>query len=247
MKYILQRDRISQNLILQQQLPSPLEWGLTEDAVLEVLTEFTEYPEIYQRRAENSARVETLSFASMEFLTGRAFSLGDEAHSVLVAKSWDLFEGQRSFLCEKIPWKSIAPELAKLPPVAKDWRKKENAVMARNRLRLPPRREARVAIKPVQTASAGRDATPLASASKRPARGYLIDFELVSSVNSNLWKGDTTYYISGQVSVKTNIFEPNCVIKFAPTNSPKLTITGPATFLTTNYMPLIVLTGRSCA
>jgi len=250
-KYILQRDRISQNLILQQQLPSPVEWGLTEDAVLEVLTEFTAFPDVYKEPSEAFAGLnnERISFASMEFLTGRAFSLGDEAHSVLVAKSWDLFEGQRSFLVEKIPWKSIAPELANLPPVAKEWRKKENAVMARSRLRLPPRREARAALKPIQSASIGKDALPLASASPRlpgimrAPKGYLIDFELVSSVNSNLWKGDTTYYVSGSFTVKTNVFEGGCVIKFAPTNTAKLSITGPITCLTTSSSPAI-LTAR---
>ncbi|HMJ66378.1 MAG TPA: hypothetical protein VK615_13610 [Candidatus Binatia bacterium] len=230
-KYAVQRDRISQIVILNQQLPNPAEWQFTEDAVLEVLTEFTAFPDVRKEPREPIAGVnsEHISFATMEFITGRAFSLGNEANSVVVSKKWELFEGQRWFLVEKVPWKSIAPELANLPPVAKDWRKKENAVMARKELRLPPRREARAAVKPIQMANL------------RPAgRSYVIDWELVSSTNSFLWKGDTTYYISGSISVKTNVFEPNCVIKFAPTNSAKLTITGPATFLSTNYCPVIM-------
>jgi len=230
-KYVLQRDRISQIVILNQQLPNPAEWQFTEDAVLEVLTEFTAFPDVRREPREPFLGVNTehISLGSMEFVTGRAFSLGDEANSVFVSKAWEVFEGQRWFLVEKIPWKSIAAELANLPPVAKNWRKKENAVMARKELRLPPRREARAAIKPIQTANL------------RPqGRSYVIDWELVTSVNSNLWKGDTTYYISGSVSIKTNVFEPNCVIKFAPTNSAKLTITGPATFLSTNYTPVII-------
>jgi hypothetical protein len=40
-KFILARDRVSQNVIVHQQLPHPREWNLTEDAVVEVLTEFT--------------------------------------------------------------------------------------------------------------------------------------------------------------------------------------------------------------
>ena len=75
----------------------------------------------------------------MEFVTGRAFSIGDEGNSTPVSKSWERFEGQRSFLVEKIPWKSIAPELANLPPVAKEWKKKDGPLMARNQLRLPRR------------------------------------------------------------------------------------------------------------
>jgi hypothetical protein len=42
-KYIFQRDRISQTLTLNQQLPHPAAWGLTENAVLEVLSEWTAY------------------------------------------------------------------------------------------------------------------------------------------------------------------------------------------------------------
>ena len=40
------------------------------------------------------------------------------------------------------------------------------------------------------------------------------------------------YYVAGPVTVKTNVFE-SCVIKYAPTNSAKLTITGPITCLAT--------------
>jgi hypothetical protein len=238
-KYILQRDRISQLITLNQQLPNPLEWGLSENAVLEVLTEFTAFPDLRKQAREPVAGVnsEHLSFGDTEFVTGRAFSLGDEQNPVVVTKAWERFEGERWFLVEKVPWRSMAPELAKLPPVAKEWRKRNGGLMARNQLRLPSRGQARAALKPVQ------EKMVVASGAGAKVPAYVIDWELVSSVNSNLWKGDTTYYISGQVTVKTNVFEPNCVIKFAPTNNAKLTITGPATFLTTNYMPLI-LTAR---
>ena len=66
-----------------------------------------------------------------------------------VAKSWEIFEGQRSFVVEKVPWKAIAPDLAKLPPVATDWKKKEGPLMARKQLRLPRREQARAAVKPI--------------------------------------------------------------------------------------------------
>jgi hypothetical protein len=233
-QYVTQRDRISQNIIVEQQLPSPVAFGLTENAVLEVLTEFIAFPELRKERRDpiEGINAEHLSFASTEFLTGRAFSLGQENNAVSVGKAWEAFENNRWFLVEKVPWRSIAAELAKLPPVAKDWRKKEGGVMARKDMHLPDRRQARAAIKPIRMASA-----------PNPPRGYVIDWELVSSVNSNLWQADKTYYISGSVSIKTNIFEGGCVIKYAPTNSAKLTVTGPATFLSTNYAP-VVMTAR---
>ena len=54
-QFVLQRDRISQNVIVHQQLPHPSEWGLTENAVLEVLTEFTTVPAV---RVENREAVD---------------------------------------------------------------------------------------------------------------------------------------------------------------------------------------------
>jgi hypothetical protein len=162
-QFVLQRDRISQNVIVHQQLPHPSEWGLTEDAVLEVLTEFATFPAV---RLENREAVEGLAaqhvtFDSMEFVSGKAFSVGDEGNAAGVSKTWELFEGQRSFLVEKVPWRTIAPELGKLPPLAKDWRKKEGLLMARKQLRLPRREQARAAVKPIQMAQASA-----------PKRGY---------------------------------------------------------------------------
>jgi hypothetical protein len=255
-KYVAQRDRLSQIVLLEQQLPHPSEWGLTENAVLEVLTEFSAFPELRKepREAVDGIPGEHLSFASMEFITGKAFSVGDEGNSVLVQKKMELFEGQRWFLVEKVPWRAVAGELAKLPPVAKDWRKRSGPVMARDQLRLPKRQQARAAIKPIRTASEGaqvasakgnqgdlKSGTRVTRLSSKPA--YVLDWELVSSVNSNLWRADTTYYIAGGVTIKTNIFEGGCVIKFAPTNSAKLTITGPVTCKTSAYKP-VVFSGR---
>ena len=110
-QFVLQRDRISQNVIVHQQLPHPSEWGLTEDAVLEVLTEFTTVPavRVENREAVDGVSAQHVSFESMEFVSGRAFSIGNEANATAVSKSWEIFEGQRAFVVEKIPWKFIAP------------------------------------------------------------------------------------------------------------------------------------------
>ena len=57
------------------------------------------------------------------------------------------------------------------------------------------------------------------------------------------WSNSVTHYIAGSTAIKTNVFEGGVVIKYAPTNSAKLTITGPVTCLSTNYAP-IILTAR---
>jgi RHS repeat-associated protein len=233
-QFVLQRDRISQNVIVHQQLPHPSEWGLTEEAVLEVLTEFTTVPavRVENREAVDGISSQHVSFESMEFVSGRAFSIGNEANATAVSKSWEIFEGQRSFVVEKIPWKAIASELAKLPPVATDWKRKEGPLMARKQLRLPRREQARAAVKPIQVAQATQ---------RKP--GYLIDWELVSSVNWLRWSNSVTYYIAGSISVKTNIFEGGTVIKYAPGSTAKIIISGPVTCLSSNYTP-IILTAR---
>jgi len=228
-QFVMQRDRISQNVIVHQQLPHPREWGLTENAVLEVLTEFTTFPNVHAeaRDAVDGVPGQYVSFESMEFVSGRAFSIGNEANATGVLKAWEVFEGQRSFLVERIPWRAVAPELANLPPVAKTWRKKDGPLMARKQLRLPRREQARAAVKPIQVAQVN------------PKRGYLIDWELVSSVNWFRWSNSVTHYIAGSISVKTNIFEGGTVIKYAPTNTAKLSITGPVTCLSSIYAPII--------
>jgi hypothetical protein len=109
---------------------------------------------VENRAAVDGIGSQHVSFESMEFVSGRAFSIGNEANATAVSKSWEMFEGQRSLIVEKIPWKFIAPELANLPPVASDWKKKEGPLMARTQLRLPRREQARAAVKPIQMAQA---------------------------------------------------------------------------------------------
>jgi hypothetical protein len=228
-QYVLRRDRVSQNVLFEQQIAHPREWGMSDNAVLELITEWTTFPQvkIEQREPIDGLAAHHVSFDSMEFVSGKAFPVGDEANATAVSKTWEIFAGQRNCLVEKIPWKAIAPELAKLPPVARDWRKKEAPLMARNQLRLPRREQARAAVKPIQMAQVSA-----------PPRGYVADWELVSSVNWFRWSNSVTHYIAGNISIKTNIFEGGTVIRYAPTNSARLSITGPVTCLSSIYAPI---------
>ena len=144
---------------------------------------------------------------------------------------------RRTFLLEKIPWKRIEPELQKLPPLQaaalKSWQsKKKGALLADKPLPLPTRKLAKSGkAKPIQMARAA------------PEKGYLWDFELAISADFHRYPPDVTTYIAGPVTIKTNIFEGGCVLKYAPTNSAKLTVTGPLSCLSQSYRP-IVLTAR---
>src|SRR5207249_88555 len=67
-----------------------------------------------------------------------------------------------------------------------------------------------------------------------------IDYTLVSSSANYTFKSDTLYYVSSTVNLSgTNtVFEGGTVIKYAPTNNPKLNITSPITWLGSSYRPV---------
>ncbi|HMJ67106.1 MAG TPA: hypothetical protein VK615_17310, partial [Candidatus Binatia bacterium] len=201
-------------------------------------------PAVRQVMAEPDFTDQKLNFGAFQILQGRAFSLDAQQDlSIPVGKEFGTTEQGQKFLIETVEYPAAKPSLEALAAnQARVNRQNNNADLAHLKLSrgqliaqlvgAPLRR------RPLQTE---KIQIAKADSAKRP--GYVIDWDLVSSVNSNLWKADTTYYVSGAVSVKTNIFEGGCVIKFAPTNSAKLTITGPATFLSTNYAP-VILTAR---
>src|SRR5262245_9222168 len=250
-KYVVQRGKLSQSIVIQDRLPHPREVGLTDAAHIELMTEWVNFPAPQREQrileeAKDGQRAltdERIDLGSMRFIAGKAYTVGQQtATSTSVAKSWeeliDEAGNRRTFLLEKIPWRKMEPELQKLPPlqaaVLKNWQqKKKTALLASKPLPLPTRKVAKSQTsKPIQTARV-----------MKPSKGYLVDFELATSTNSHRWKSDTTYYLSGSVLVTTNVFEGGCVLKFSPTNSAMLMVDGPITFETGPYRP-IVFTGR---
>lgn len=241
-EYRIGKASLSQWLVLHEPI-DPEEYGFTDAAVLEVLTEWTTLPET-RRTAREWARGngqhaalvdERISLGAMEFVTGKAFAVGAEnGGGVPVAKTLERFAGNRWCLVEKVPFKWIEPELQKLarPQAANERRRNQVAVKRGSNL-------------PVLKQQAAAKAKPVRMAAIEPHRasGFVLDFELASSVASMTWQGGTTYYVSGPTVVTTNVFERGCVIKIAPTNSAKLTINGPVTCHTSAYGP-VVISGR---
>ena len=173
----------------------------------------------------------------MQFLTGHAFDLdaGGGQNSVPISKSWEQIDG-RTFIIEKIPWPQIAPAFQKLPPPQAGLKKRDDKsiLLAQKGRPIPPRKTSPArTIKPIQ----------MAKLSAVPAHGISWDWDLAISTNSFVWASDKTYYLSGPVTVATNVFMGGCVLKYAPTNGAQLKITGPLTCLSTNYRA-IVLTAR---
>ena len=240
-KFIVYRGSLSQHLILKERLPHPSIFGLNEDAHVEVMTEWTDLPPVAKESrtlepaagGQRALTHERINLGAMEFIGGHAFDVEGTA-SVPVASSLESIEN-RNFLLEKIPWRKLSPENDKLPaPQAANIQRPVNPLIRAQAGRaLPAKRTVKRTIKPVQ----------MAQAAFAYSKALVWDWELVSSVNKQIWRPDTTYYISGSVTVKTNEFWGNTVIKFAPTNAARLTVTGPITTYADMYRP-ITLTAR---
>lgn len=234
-KFIVRKGALSQHVRIRSALPSPTDYGLSENAFLEVFTEVVEFPagatEARRWRTAQGGQAEIIderiSFGPMEFITGKAFfsERGALEGEVPVSKNWSLLEG-RTFLRERIPFAELKAVIGKLPAVAAAGNAKRSKKLLAGGF-LPPVRQARAAVREIEMA-----AVP---APREPA--YVVDYELVSSVDVFTWKANLTHYIAGAITIKTNIFE-GTVIKLAPTNNAKLTITGPVTNYASQYRPV---------
>ena len=242
LEYRVTKSSLNQWLVMHEPI-DPREYGMSDEAVLELLTEWTTLPETRRDAREwlpatvvQRALVdERISLGAMEFVTGKAFAVGTSPENgVPVAKTLERFADNRVCLVEKVPVKWIASEMQKLPkPQAGVKPRRQNNVAVKRGTSLPVVRQAATKPKPIRMAAVERRAEP----------GFILDFELATSVSSMTWRADATYYISGSISVTTNFFEGGVIIKTAPTNSAKLTITGPVTCYTDAFKP-VVITGR---
>src|SRR5688572_4461251 len=159
-----ERSGLSQWLTIKEQLPHPRAFfpeAQAEEVHVELMTEWTQAP-VPQKEvrvlepAANGQRAlthERIRIGSAEFLGGRAFGIAGD-YSLPIASSWETIEN-RVFLLEKIPWRKLAPELQKLPPpqaAAEGRIQKSNHPGVQAGRALPPRRVAKVNVKPIQMA-----------------------------------------------------------------------------------------------
>ena len=233
-KFIVKRGSLSQHLILKEQLPHPGAFGLNEDAHVEVLTEWVELPAVSRdarilepaARGQRALTHERIDLGSMQFVGGYAFNIPGGS-SLPVASSLEAIEN-RNFLIEKLSWRQFAPENQKLREPQGAVRRGLPAVPLQAGRVLPTPRTVKRTIKPVQ----------MAQAAFAYSRALVWDWELVSTVDKKIWLANVTYFLTGSVAVKTNVFEGGVVLKLAPTNNAKLTITGPVTNYASQYRPV---------
>lgn len=208
---------------------------------LEVWTEFIEAP-VPERtvRTRGGAPDELLDFGAMQIGPGKAFSLGEnDSRTAPVIKRWMQIEG-RTFLVEAVQFAAVREQVERLPA------RKEQAAVIRKPAML--RADASKRPFPVMKKVAVRKPTDKIQMAGfiPPSRGLVLDYDLTGTLTNQLFKGDTTYYISGTVTLRNPTFEGGTVIKFSNTNSAQLRIPDPTagvTFSASAYRP-VILTAR---
>jgi hypothetical protein len=277
--YTWTRERFEQDIVLTEALPNPADppWNLDPaHVVVEVYTEFIDPPEplktfsVLKSEADPVARQamvepdlvdEYLDFGAMIIGSGNAFASGAEPGArIPVAKNFEVRDGNRHVLVERVEYPAIQNQLALLAqaaPLTKEHLARIEAAMIRDRngvrkFRLPsvPLMAAHKAKNPDDILSQGRKGAVAEgihliekeSGAMRwaqvstPMKGFVLDFSALNSVSNALLKADTTYYISGTVILTgTTTIEGGTVVKFAPTNSPTIQVNGPVNCLTGPY------------
>jgi hypothetical protein len=224
--YKYTRSSFSQDIVIQGQLPDPAALGLNPARVrLGVLTTFfdTNNPVAIPAPADprNGLTDTTLIYGGqMQMGPGRAFFIGNASQSgppnagTPTYKHWFQSNGHR-FLMEEVPYPQVAPQLEQLPPMTGRLSVGATNLLAVNSLlnAVP----ARLLQPPAPGVSASAARMRVAKTGLHPADGLVLDYvTLNTTLTDYVFQGDTTYYISGNVTLAgANSFEGGAVIKFA--------------------------------
>ena len=243
-RYTYTKSGFEQDIIFQQQPPSPADFGLSAATRLQVLTEFINppVPNKVQNIEDNQMVDDYIDFGAMSIGLGRAFLAGEEneSASVGVSKHWQQLEG-RDFLIEEVKFTAIHEQLLTLPD-------REVAAVLPNSSNLVNQVSMKRLLPPRRTASLKKDEKMrVASASVRET-GFVMDYAIVNTASGITFKSDTTYFVTNQVTLTgTNVVEAGTVIKFNTNSSAGLAFSlasgNAVTFKTSPYRPA-VLTSR---
>jgi hypothetical protein len=267
LQYDLSLAGIEQNIVLHSPLPAPAEFQLDESAVrVEVWTEVLESPtptRVPGRvvRADGSVDAdESLDFGPMWMAEGRAFREGErETDTLRVAKVWHQVDG-RTFLIESVPYTELAAWTDRLEggQASAFDRERLKEAWAGQSAQPGTRRGLPVSgiaapIRKVASAAGAGEGTSARLAWNRPTQGgglagVVLDWSLLSTASNFTFKGDTTYYVSGPVTLSVTggnktVIEGGTVVKFTNSTSAQITISGPVDCQTDFYRPA-VFTGK---
>jgi len=253
-RHVYQKDGFHQDVILSERLNLNLlrRAGFSPDtAQIEIWTEFFEspLPRIKSRHVhrEMDAVVrasmvdpditdQDLDFGDIAMPTGSAFLAGEQTSDdrVEVQKRWHQTEG-RTFLVESIPLPALAPLFAQLPP---------------SRQSMDPNKPERLVAKgaiPAPTLQSRPTGTKHLAMASKSGRGHnepqlILDYSTINTSQTNYtWYSDTTYYLSGNVSLygTNTTFEGGTVLKYA--SNVVLTVNTPVTWGGEHYRPVVMI------
>jgi len=195
---------------------------------------------------------DTLQLGALNIGKGKAFPVNVDSPrtDVSVAKRFVQADDGRRFIVESVAFPLIKPYLAGLeaPQQARNSPQKKSAQFAAapplprlgNLRNLTPAQSAIRAEQKTALATLSKSLPPLPTGRTRQGRmkslavgeankrkGFLVDFEGITSPATNVtFAPGLTYYVSGDYAIYgTNYLYP-CVIKFAPTNTARITSHG---------------------
>jgi len=238
-QYTYRRSGLEQDIVLLEAPPLPEAFGMNSaTARLVVLTEFINAPDAMVQSsvfADGAGQVsdETLKFGTVHIGPGKGFLLGagQGGQGLRISKEWSLMEGRR-FLIEQVSVTDLMRAITTLPKnqgSSIGTPSKAIRFSASSKEKLPGPKRSKASNKPMEMAS------------YKPAeKGYILDYVTVVSSNNFTFQADTTYYVSGTLSMGGTVrCEGGSVIKMAPTNNAQLTISGSLVTLGTQYRPTI--------
>lgn len=235
-RYTYTKAGLEQDVIFLENPPDPAAYGFDPETTrLEVFTEFIEAPVPEKRSSvlveesdpfrrqgmvEPDLTDEYLSFGIMAIGSGKGFpatsALNDD-NSVPVGKAWTVIN-QRTFLIEKIDYRSVRAELQKLPPAAALKRGNTGAKREVMLARLGRVEGAAPATRGLELAAVGR-----------PLKGFVLDYQIVATATNVTLRADTTYLVTNNFTLSGATVLESCVVKYTTNTGtgPKLLFTGP--------------------
>jgi hypothetical protein len=242
-RYTYRKSGWEQDIIIDDpgSLPTPEALGLDSASptlVLQVITEFLEAPppqtsDMVMAADGVTLRDQTVDWGMMRLGEGQALFLGQATNSnpVATAKHWVVTPDNRQFLIEEVPFARVLSNiLSQSGGASLDTQARKVQTIA-----------SLDCLRKLKPSTPGAKRMELATA-RPPDRGLVIDYVTVSSSATNYrFQGDTTYYVSGLVSLSgTTICEGGTVIKFTNYPTAKISMSGPLQCNGNRYQPIVM-------
>lgn len=214
---------VRQDLIFRERPDSPRSYGLSNASThLLLISEIDEGPTpvITERTlpaGTETLRDQTLDFGTMQMVPGRAFRLerANRRHDIFVSKEYETI-GTRHFIVERIRYARVHPELLSLPLTGGLVTNNPSSTFTNGGVRRTARWYARdnpPLINRSQAAFLPGSAKTLAFFQE--TKGFVWDWDLVTSASDVTFACGTTYQISGEVHLLGNtVLTPGAILKF---------------------------------